>query len=81
MSENKPFQDFLKHCILQADEINSCSLPIWVKKPFEKIMTVCFNTQFFYDLFWVIFLNQPKLKRCVNNYRKHLYAKRLFNKI
>ena len=81
MSENKPFQDFLKHCILQADEINSHFEPIWVKKLFEKIMTVCFNTQFFYDLFWVIFLNQPKLKRCVNNYRKHLYAKRLFNKI
>ena len=81
MSENKPFQDFLKHCILQADEINSRSLPIWVKKNLEKIMTVCFNTQFFYDLFWVIFLDQPKLKRLVNNNRRHLYAKRLFNRI
>ena len=81
MSENKLFQDFLKHCILQADEINSRSLPIWVKKNLEKIMTVCFNTQFFYDLFWVIFLDEPKFKRCVNNYRKNLYAKRLFNKI
>ena len=81
MSENKPFQDFLKYCILQADGINSHFEPIWVKKLFEKIMTVYFNTQFFYDLFWVIFLDQPKLKRLVNNNRRHLYAKRLFNRI
>ena len=46
MSENKPFQDFLKHCILQADENNSRFEPIWVKKLFEKIMTFCFNTHF-----------------------------------
>ena len=81
MSESKPFQDFLKHCILQAGKINSLFEPIWVKTLFEKIITVCFNTQVFYDLCWVIFLDQPKLKRLVNNDTRHLYAKRSFNKI
>ena len=51
---------------------------LWGKKLFEKIKTVYYGTNFFYDLFWTINSNEPKLKKIVNNYRKHLFVRRLF---
>ena len=64
-----------------ADNINSCLELVWGKKLFEKIKNICFRKRFFYNLFWIILSNQPKLKRIINNFRRHQYAKRLFEKI
>ena len=79
--ENKPFWYFLSQCSFDADNINSCLEPVWAKKLFEKIKNVCFRKRFFYNLFWIIVSNQPKLKQIINNFRRHQYAKRLFEKI
>lgn len=81
LRENKPFQDFLKQCGAETEKINSCVEPVWAKKLFNKIRTACYNTNFFYKRFWIIVSNQPKLRRIVNNYRRHQHAKRLFQKI
>lgn len=81
MKENKPFQDFFRQCSVEAEVVNSHFEPVWIKKLFEKINIVCYNTKFFYDLFCVIFLEEYNQKRFVNNYRRHSYAKRLISKI
>ena len=46
MSMNRSFQDFLKQCGVQADIVNSHVEPVWAKKFFEKIIAVCYNTNF-----------------------------------
>ena len=47
MSMNRSFQDFLKQCGVQADIVNSHVEPVWAKKFFEKIIAICYNTNFF----------------------------------
>ena len=81
LQENRPFWYFLNQCSFDADEIDNRIEPVWVGKLFEKIKTVCFQTDFFYKLFWIIVSNQLQLRRIINNYRRHQYAKRLFEKI
>ena len=81
LQENKPFWRFLNQCSFDADELNSCIEPVWARKLFEKIKTVCFHTECFYKLFWIIVSGQVQLRRIINHYRRHQYAKRLFEKI
>ena len=76
--QNAPFQAFFRECSEQAEKINICIEPMWAKKLFNRIRTVYYGTKFFYDLFWIMKSNEPKLKRIVNNYRRHQFAKRLF---
>ena len=81
MKENKSFQDFFRQYNEEVEVVNSHFEPVWIKKLFEKINIVCYNTKLFYDLFCVIYSEEYNLKRFVNNYRRHSYAKRLISKI
>ena len=76
--QNAPFQAFFRECSEQTEKINIYVEPMWAKKLFDRIRAVCYSTKFFYDLFWIMKSNEPKLKRIVNNYRRHQFAKRLF---
>ena len=76
--QNAPFQSFFRECSEQAEKINIYIEPMWAKKLFDRIRAVCCTTKFFYDLFWIMKSDEPKLKRIVNNYRRHQFAKRLF---
>ena len=77
--ENKPFWAFLNDCSNNvADNINNFQELVWAGKLFEKIKTVCFQTDFFYKLFWIIVSNHPRLKRIINNYRRHQFGEKLF---
>ena len=58
MKENKSSQDFFRQCSVEAEIVNSRFEPVWIKKLFEKINIVCYNTKFFYDLSWVIFFKR-----------------------
>ena len=71
---------WLRQCSKEAEKINRFLEPVWAKKLFDRIRSVCYGTKFFYDLFWIVVGKEPKLKQIVNNYRRHQFAKRLFRK-
>ena len=57
--QNAPFQTFFRECSEQAKKINICVEPMWAKKLFNRIRTVCYSTKFFQDLFWIMKSNEP----------------------
>ena len=79
--QNASFLSFFRECSEQAEKINIYVEPVWAKKLFDRISTVCYGTKFFYDFLWTMESNEPKLKRIVHNNRRRQFAKRLFRKI
>ena len=81
LQEDRPFCYFLNQCKFDTDEIDNRIEFVLAGKLFEKIKTVCFHTDFFYKLFWIIVSNQFQLRRIISNYRRHQNVIRLFEKI